>query len=313
MISDIRIGVVGLGNMGLALATRLQQLVSEVVVFDVLPEAMRAAVACGARAATSAREVGELSDIVVASLPSPQIALEVAQEVGVNLHLKAYVETSTIGPMAVQEIASSMTVPVVDAPLSGGPKGILQGNLTSYISGSPDILREIAPWFEALCTKRIIVGEQPGAAQIAKVVNNAVSLSGMAIACEAIAVGVAAGIEPKTVVEAVNSGTGQNSATKEKIPQSVLTGTFDFGGPVYLAEKDLELYQSLAQRAGLENSLVDSALESYREAILRFGGNADYTEIARVFESAVGMEIRDRTTAINSHSSVNAWRSEYLD
>lgn len=313
MGSDVRIGVVGLGNMGAALAQRLQELVAEVVVFDVRAEAMTTAVQLGATAASSPREVGARSDVVVASLPSPAIALEVAQEVGANTQLRAYVETSTVGPLAVRKIASALTVPVIDAPLSGGPPGVLSGKLTSYVSGPEAIREEIANWFDELCPIRIVVGEQAGLAQIAKLVNNAVSLSGMAIACEAIAVGVASGVDPKTVVQAVNAGTGRNSATESKIPKSVLTGTFDFGGPVFLAEKDLELYQSLAKEAGIRESLTDSALEAFREAILKFGVNADYTEIARVFESAVGAEIRYRPAAAGGGLGGNAWRSEYLD
>lgn len=312
MVSDVRIGVIGLGNMGSAIAQRLRELVAEVVVFDVRSEAVAGAVRLGATAASNPRDVADRSDVVLASLPSPAIALEVAQEVA-SARLRAYIETSTVGPHTMRKIAATLTAPVIDAPLSGGPRGILSSNLTSYISGPEAVREQIADWFDELCPVRIVVGEQAGVAQIAKLVNNAISLSSMAIACEAIAVGVASGVDPKTIVEAVNSGTGRNSATERKIPTSVLTGTFDFGGPVFLAEKDLELYQSLAEETGIRGPLTHSALEAFREAILKFGPNADYTEIARVFESAVGAEIRHRPADSGGTPGGNGWRSEHLD
>ncbi|MER1995244.1 MAG: NAD(P)-dependent oxidoreductase [Arthrobacter sp.] len=312
MVSEVRIGVVGLGNMGSALVQRLLGIGTEVVVYDVRAEAVDAAVRLGATAASGPSDVGGRSDVVLSSLPGPAIALEVAREVGAGARLHAYVETSTVGPDTVRKIAAELRVPVVDAPLSGGPRGILSGNLTSYVSGPGAVRDQIAAWFDELCPVRIVVGEEPGVAQIAKLVNNAISLSSMAIACEAIAVGVASGVDPKTMVEAVNRGTGRNSATEHKIPASVLSGTFDFGGPVFLAEKDLELYQSLAEETGIRSPLTHSALEAFREAILKFGPHSDYTEIARVFESEVGAEIRHRPV-VSGGVNGGGWRSEQLD
>lgn len=307
-----RVGVVGLGHMGGALAERLLTLVDEVHVYDVREAAMAPLVEQGAVAASCVSGLANEVDVLIAALPTGRISAEVAAEAASSSRLAVYVETSTIGPSAIRAIADSLGgVAVIDAPLSGGPRGIRAGTVASYVSGSADARARIAGWFEQICGTRTVLGDEIGAAQVAKLVNNAISLSGMVIASEAIAVGVAAGLDPKTLVSAVNAGTGRNSATESKIPASVLTGRFDFGGPIALAEKDLELYLSMAADAGVTASTVEAALESFREAILRFGSAADYTEIARIFESAVGAEIRHRPAPVAQDAG--GWRSETLD
>lgn len=309
---ETRIGVAGLGNMGFAIAERLLEIVGEVAVFDVRTEPMQQLAALGATPTGSVTEVASMVDVMIVALPSADICREVAAEAASSDRLAVYIETSTVGVECVNDIVKLLpSVSVIDAPLSGGPRGVRTGSVSSFIAGPADARAHVAPWFDKLCGSQIVIGDQVGQAQIAKIVNNAISLSGMAIAAEAIAVGISAGIDPLALVEAVNAGTGRNSATASKIPTSVLTGRFDFGGPIFLAEKDLELYLDMAARAGITESTIEASLEAFREAILRFGASSDYTEIARVFESSVGAEIRHRPP--HDAGSAPLWRSETLD
>lgn len=311
-MSELRVGVAGLGNMGFAIAERLLEIVPEVAVYDVRTEPMHQLAERGALPVTSVEELAASVDVIVAALPSAEICREVAAHAAGSPRLAVYIETSTVGVECLTDIAAFLPrVSVIDAPLSGGPRGVRTGTISSFISGAADARTRVAPWFDQLCGTQIVIGEQVGLAQIAKIVNNAISLSGMVIASEAIAVGVSAGIDPLALVDAVNAGTGRNSATASKIPTSVLTGRFDFGGPIFLAEKDLELYIDMAASAGIGSSTVEASLEAFREAIMRFGGSADYTEIARVFESAVGAEIRHRPS--RDPGAAPLWRSETLD
>lgn len=312
-MTELRVGVAGLGNMGFAIAERLLEIVPEVAVFDVRTEPVHQLAERGAIPTSSAEELAAAVDVMITALPSADICREVAAEAAGSERLTVYIETSTVGVDCLTDIAKLLPgVSVIDAPLSGGPRGVRTGTVSSFISGAADARERVAPWFEKLCGTQIVIGDQVGLAQIAKIVNNAISLSGMAIASEAIAVGIAAGIEPLALVDAVNAGTGRNSATASKIPTSVLTGRFDFGGPIFLAEKDLELYLDMASRAGISASTVEASLEAFREAILRFGASSDYTEIARIFESAVGAEIRHRP-AHSEAGAASLWRSETLD
>lgn len=308
-----RIGVVGLGQMGAAIARRLLDLGLPVHVFDVRPHAMISIVEEGAHAAGSVEELAAAVDVVIAALPSAAISREVAAEAAGSHRLSVYLETSTVGAEAIRDIAATLaTADVVDAPLSGGPRGIAAGTVSAYVAGREPARARISSWFGQICGSQILISEHAGAAQVAKIVNNAISLSGMAIASEAIAVGVAAGVDPLVLVDAVNAGTGRNSATADKIPTSILTGRFDYGGQIFLAEKDLELYLELAEQSGIAASTVEASLEAFREGILRFGATADYTEIARVFESAVGAEMRHRPV-LSGNGEIGPWRSETLD
>lgn len=308
-----RLGVAGLGHMGSAIVRRLVQLGQDVAVFDVLTDAMDELQGLGVAITHSVSELAGEVDVLIAALPSAVVSKEVALEASSSTRLGVYIETSTIGVECITEISEILSgVDVIDAPLSGGPRGIEMGTISSYVSGSTEARDRIAPWFDQFCGNQTILGDKVGGAQIAKLVNNAISLSGMVIASEAIAVGVRAGIDAALLVDAVNSGTGRNSATSSKIPTSVLTGKFNFGGPIFLAEKDLELYVDMATNAGIELSSVSSSLDAFRDAIIKFGPSADYTEIARVFESMVGAEIRHRPADISTEIS-DSWKSQTLD
>lgn len=303
-----RIGVVGLGNMGMALATRLAEIVPEVRVFDLRADAMATAQGRGAVPSTSVADLASEVDVVIAALPSPEVSLAVAKELGGDSSVAVFVETSTVGLGCIEQLRSVLDgVELLDCPLSGGPRGVEAGTVSALLAGSPLARARVAPWLDLLLGTKVIVGDAPGGAQVAKLVNNAISLSGLAIACEAIAVGVALGVETHVLLSAVNASTGANSATRDKIPTSVVTRRFDFGGPIALAEKDLELYAALATSAGLDESTTGTSLWAFKEAIGRFGGQADYTEVAKLFEGAVGAEIRDLG------AEQREWRSAFLD
>jgi 3-hydroxyisobutyrate dehydrogenase-like beta-hydroxyacid dehydrogenase len=298
--------------MGRSLVERLLQIIPEVRVFDVRADAMAEAVSAGAIATDSVAGLASAVEVMITALPNPEASLAVAKEARRGQALEIFLETSTVGVQCIAEMSGILDrIALVDSPLSGGPRGILAGTASAFLAGPPEVRSRIAPWFDGLIGTAIVVGDTPGAAQTVKLVNNAISLSGLAIACEAIAVGVAAGVEAEILLEGINASSGRNSATSSKIPISVLTRRFDFGGPISLAEKDLELYCNLASASGLAQSLLECPLEAFREAIQTLGGRADYTEIARLYEAAVDIEITDRNAA--PPSGLGRWRSEILD
>src|SRR5205085_12637757 len=123
------------------------------------------------------------------------------------------------------------------------------------------------------------VGAEPGLAQVCKLVNNAISAAGMVAACEATVVGAKAGLDPDTMLAAINAGSGRNAATQDKFPKAILNGGFDFGGPMGLMLKDLSLYLEQAAAAGVPQSVVPAALQAWQEAVRRNGFDADYSRV----------------------------------
>lgn len=290
-----RTGFIGLGHMGGAMARRLAAAGHALVVYDLQPRAVAAFVEAGATAARSVREVSDLAEVVFLCLPSVEAARQVADELAGGRAMRVLVETSTVGPKAVRELATRMGgqgVEVVDAPVSGGPRGAEAGTLTVMHAGARDAIAAVRPQLEAIAGRLFDVGEAPGLAQVCKLVNNAISAAGMIAACEATVLGVKAGLDAGTLLDAINAGSGRNAATLDKFPGSILPGTFDYGGPLGLMLKDLGLFIEEAQAHGVKSHLAPATLQAWQEAADRSGPQADYSMVIRHMEMDAGAEVR---------------------
>lgn len=290
-------GFIGLGHMGGAIARRLTAAGHALVVYDLQPQASAALADAGVAVARSAREVADRAEAVFLCLPSVEAARAVSGELAGGQAMRVLVETSTVGPAAVRELAERMQaqgVRVVDAPVSGGPRGAAAGTLSVMHSGAPDAVAAVRPQLEAIAGRLFDVGDEPGLAQVCKLVNNAISAAGMIAACEATVVGVKAGLDADTLLAAINAGSGRNAATLDKFPKSILPGTFDYGGPMGLMLKDLSLYLEQAAAAGVAQTVVPAALRAWQEAVDRSGFDADYSRVIRHLETDAGAEVRSQ-------------------
>ncbi len=289
------IGFIGLGHMGAAMAHRLLAAGHSLLVHDLDPRACQPLEQAGAQVAPDVAAVARLAPVVFLCLPSVAATQSVASALAGGQALKVVVETSTVGPAAVRSLAallSSHGVEVVDAPVSGGPRGAAAGTLSLMHSGSPAAVARVQPLLQAIAGKRFDVGAVPGLAQVCKLVNNAISAAGMVAACEATVVGVKAGLDPDTLLAAINAGSGRNAATMDKFPRAILPGTFDYGGPMGLMLKDLSLYLQEAGTAGVPQSVVPAALAAWRTAVERSGFDADYSRVICHLEADAGVQVR---------------------
>jgi 3-hydroxyisobutyrate dehydrogenase-like beta-hydroxyacid dehydrogenase len=280
-----RLGFIGLGNLGEALARRLLAQGHPLTVFDADP----ARTVGGAQVAASAGAVADRAAVVFACLPSREASLAVAVEVADGAAFEVLVETSTLGPAAMAEISGFL--PVVDCPVSGGPAGADAGTLAAIVSAEPALLERALPALRSLTEHRFVVGDRPGAAQMAKLVNNAIALTGMVTACEAVVMGVKAGLDPAGLLAAVNASSGRNLTTLGTLPEQVLPRTFEGGGPLRLAVKDLGLVVAEARALGTPVRTVERALEVWREAAEALGEDADYTRVIEPMERAAGTRV----------------------
>jgi 3-hydroxyisobutyrate dehydrogenase-like beta-hydroxyacid dehydrogenase len=291
-------GFIGLGHMGGAMARRLLAAGHALLVYDRDAAACDALVARGARAAGSAREVANEAAVVFLCLPSIEATRQVTEDMATGSALRVVVETSTVGPASVRELAQRMAphgVAVVDAPVSGGPRGAEAGTLAVMHSGSAEALADVLPSLKAIAGKLFDVGREPGLAQVCKLVNNAISAAGMIAACEATVLGVKAGLDAGTLLDAINAGSGRNAATLDKFPKSILPGTFDYGGPMGLMLKDLGLFIDEARAHGVHNLMAPATLKAWEEAVRRSGGDEDYSKVIRHMEIDAGAEVRSRS------------------
>jgi len=291
------LGFIGLGRMGGPMVTRLLDAGHEVTVFDVSEEAARLLVERGAAPAGSAAEVGSAAEIVLTSLPTPDIVHQVALgEAGIvhGSRVKTLVDLSTTGPGTATRIADGLAargIQWVDAPVSGGVTGAREGTLAVMVS-CPEATLEVIRPILATFGKVFFVGEKPGLAQVAKLGNNLLAAAALVISSEALAMGVKAGLDPKVMIDIINAGSGRNSATQDKFPRAILPGTFDFGFATALSYKDVRLCVDEAEALGVPMVLGAVVRQMLAVTNAKFGPDSDFTSIARVIEEWAGVQIR---------------------
>jgi 3-hydroxyisobutyrate dehydrogenase-like beta-hydroxyacid dehydrogenase len=291
------LGFVGLGNMGAPMASRLLDAGYELTVFDTREVALEPFVARGALAAPSPAAVASAVDTVLVSLPTPAIVRQVALgEGGIasGKMVKTFVDLSTTGPRAAQEIAAELAahnIVAVDSPVSGGVSGAVKGTLAVMVSGPKDRHDALLPALQVI-GKVFYLGEKPGLGQMMKLANNLLSATAMAISCEAIVMGVKAGLDPKLMVDVINAGSGRNSATQEKFPRSILPRTFDYGFATGLMYKDVKLCLEEAQALGVPMWVASAVQQLWLVANSELGPESDFTRIIECIERWAGVEVK---------------------
>jgi 3-hydroxyisobutyrate dehydrogenase-like beta-hydroxyacid dehydrogenase len=296
------IGFVGLGNMGAPMAARVLDAGHALVIHDTRAEAITALVARGARRASSAAEVGSLAETVLVSLPTPDIVRAVAlaaDGVAAGTRVRRLVDLSTSGPRMAAEIARELgarNIAFVDSPVSGGVAGARAGTLAVMTACAREEFERLQPLL-ALIGKPFYVGERAGLGQMMKLVNNLLSGAALAITSEAMLLGAKAGLDPDTMVEVLNAGSGRNSATQDKFPRAILPRRFDAGFATRLMYKDLKLCLEEAEALGLTLWVASAVRQLWHATASEIGPDRDFTTIMQYVERAAGdagLEVRGR-------------------
>jgi len=284
------IGMIGLGHMGGAMARRLIDKGRSVIGYDVAAHATAQFADAGGAIAASPREIADNADIVLACLPGKQASFDTAfgaQGIVHGSRVKTYVEMSTLGRASIATIAGKLAdagIGFLDAPISGGPKAAAVGSLTAIVAGPKagiDATREVLELFAA---NVFVVGDTPGMAQVCKLVNNILSITAFVTSCEAITMGVKAGLDARTMIDVINVSTGRNSATVDKFPKAILPRSFDYGGPLAIGLKDIDLYLELARDTHMPAVMGFSVSGLFNHIAARLGAEADYSTMIKVFE-----------------------------
>jgi 3-hydroxyisobutyrate dehydrogenase-like beta-hydroxyacid dehydrogenase len=294
-MTALHLGFIGIGRMGGPMAGRLLDAGHTLTVFDPSEAAVAPLVARGATRAATAADVAKAAEVILMSLPTPDVVTRVAEEiVSVEGKTRLVIDLSTTGPQGavkLAEILRSRNVASLDAPVSGGVAGARKGTLALMVSGPRGAFDEMQPVLGQL-GKLFFVGEGPGMAQLVKVVNNMMSVTALAISSEALALGTKAGIDAKAMIDVFNAGSGRNSATVDKIPNFVLPRTFDFGFAVGLSCKDIRLCLEEAERRGVPMIVGSAVREILTMTRTRFGEDADLTNLTRTIEDWSGVEVK---------------------
>ncbi|MBI3434503.1 MAG: NAD(P)-dependent oxidoreductase [Proteobacteria bacterium] len=295
-MADGHVGFIGVGRMGNHMVGRLIAAGYRVTIFDTDATAMARLVQRGAEAVTSAAAVAACAEIVLASLPTPDVVKAVALSANgiiAGSAVRTFVDLSTTGPRVAKAVAEELAtkgIAAVDAPVSGGPGGAEEGTLAVMLACPRPLAETLRPILENIGNV-FFVGERPGMGQTIKLLNNLMSAAALAITAEAMVAGVKAGLDPTTMLEIINAGSGRNTASADKFPRCVLPRRFDFGFATDLLYKDVRLCLEEAEALGVPMLVGNAVRQLLAIARATQGAGSDITTVVRPLEQWAGVEV----------------------
>jgi 3-hydroxyisobutyrate dehydrogenase len=291
-----KIGFIGLGVMGMRMATRLVKSGFDLVVYDIDKAPMRALSKAGAGTGKSVQAVAETSTCLITMLPSPAATREVI--IGKNGAIfglrpgSVFIDMSTSNPMLTKELAKRLRpkkIRMLDAPVSGGMEGAEKGTLSIMVGGEKSVLRRVEDIFKSLGTNVYHVGPV-GAGHTIKLINNMLFALIMAATAEAFAFGRKSGIDPGTLREVINSSTGRSFVSDVKLRDFVIPNNFSPGFAVDLQIKDLDLALQLGKDLGIPLVLGSVVRQAYQTLLVKGYGRKDTSIITSFFNDIMGIK-----------------------
>lgn len=303
-MTQTRIGYIGLGNMGGAIAHRMLDQGAALTVFDISEQNLASFRSKNVRVATSPRDVADETDIVFSCLPSVKACFDVALGDNGVKHgkaVKVYIENSTMGVKAAQKVAKELPAHIgfIDAPVSGGPPGARAGTLTTMASGPPEHFERARPAMQLMAKHVFNVGPKNGMAQTAKLINNHLSTAGRLAAFEGLVLALKAGLDVHALTDLINVSSGRNFTTTDKIPQAILPGTFKFNGQLTISIKDETLLAEEAEELGVPLWLVPRCLETLKRAAEDGYADKDSMYVIQYMGEKAGIDVQAMMIEIN--------------
>ena len=290
------IGFIGLGAMGHHMAASLQRAGHALRVHDLRREAANEHVAAGARWAESPQAAAEGAEVLFTSLPGPGDVEAIAARLQEALKPgTAWFDLTTNSPDVVRALHAKLAargVQLLDAPVSGGPRGAQTGKLALWVGGEQALYDRHLPLLRAIGDQPLYVGAI-GAGTIAKLVHNATSFALQAVLAEVMTLGVKAGVEPLALFKAVRQGATGRARTFDRLPDFYFAGKFD--PPAFalaLAHKDMKLALELARKNGVPLRMGEAAFAELDEAMRRGWGGRDCRAAMTLQEERAGVTVR---------------------
>jgi len=261
-------------------------------------QASKCAAEIGGTAAASLRALGEASDIVITMLPTSKIVRSVLLDgdgVAAGLHRGAIVIDMSSGvpaeTAAISEELAAMGVAMLDAPVSGGVRKAVSGELAIMVGGDAKVALEVDPVLRAM-GKSVIRAGGIGCGQAMKSLNNLVSAGGFLIAIEALLIGKKFGLDPAVMVDILNASTGVNNSTQVKFKQFVLSGAYNAGFTLDLMVKDIGIALDVAKDLGVNTPFSALCRNIWSDARADLGAGHDHTELAKFAAKVAGVNLR---------------------
>lgn len=292
------IGWVGLGIMGQPMALNLIRAGYSLRVYARRPEQLQAAVAAGAQACESIREVAESADIVFTIVSdTPDVEAVIAGPGGLIDGVRAgsiVIDMSTADAAAIRVLASALHergAEMLDAPVSGGERGAIDGTLSIMIGGKEAAVERIRPLFEVLGSNVVHIGDH-GAGQIAKACNQIVVTQAIAAVGEAFILAKANGVDPRRVRSALLGGFA-GSRVLDAHGHRMLRGDYEAGFATRLHKKDMRIVMHTAEAAGVALPATALVTQLINAAVRQGMGSEDSISIFRLQQQLSDVDVHE--------------------
>ncbi len=293
----MKIGFIGLGNVGGKLAGSLPRNSFDLVVLDLDKEAAAPFLTNGATWAESPKALAQVVDLVITCLPSPAASSEVMEASdGVLAGLgpdKMWLEMSTTDEAEVKRLGALVEAAgamPLDGPVSGGCHRATTGNISIFVGGQRAAFERVLPALEVMGRRILHVGPL-GSASILKVVTNYLCSVHLVALGEALTVAKQAGMDLNRTFEAIRISSG-NSFVHETESQVILNGSYNINFTMDLVVKDMGLFDGLAQRLNVPLEISPLVLDIFKDGEQRYGSRAWSSMIVKRVEEACGCELR---------------------
>jgi 3-hydroxyisobutyrate dehydrogenase len=294
----MKIGFIGVGNMGNPMATNLIKAGHQLTVHDIRPEAATNLLEMGANWADTPKATVPGNEVVFTSLPMPRhVEAVVLGENGVLEGAKRgsiYVDLSTNSPTVIRRIHQTCAekgVIVLDAPVSGGVYGAAAGTLAVMVGGDEKIFRRVKPALDAI-GRHVVYCGPIGNGMVCKICNNLLSMGTGVLLAEALTLGVKAGVDLATLADVIANSSGGCKRITEKFPRFLFKGNFEPGFATALAAKDVRLATDLGREYGIPMDLSNLIDQRHVEALHRGWGPEDSDAVSRIQEEKAGVQLR---------------------
>ena len=303
----MQLGFIGLGTMGASMAANLQKAGHQLVVHDIRRANAELHLRAGARWADAPRHVAEAADVVFTSLPGPPEVEAVALgEEGLLAGMRkgaVLFDLSTNSPTLVRRLHAIFAehgAHMLDAPVSGGPRGAKTRKLALWVGGERDVFERHKPLLDAIGDQARYVGPI-GAGTVAKLVHNCAGYAIQCVLAEVFTLGVKGGVDPLALFEAVRQGAAGRRRTFDGLVDQFLPGSYD--PPAFalrLAHKDVSLAAALGAELGVPMRMASLALTELTEAMNRGWGERDSRVAMLLQQERAGVVIKVDRAALES-------------
>ncbi len=291
-----RLGFIGVGMMGKPMAQNLLKAGYEVTVLDLNAAAVEELVGEGAVRAEQPAEVMSQSEAVITMLPGSadveHVVLGTQGLLSAIRNEQVVIDMSTIDPMVSKQLAQKIESAggqMIDAPVSGGETGAINGTLTIMVGGSSTVLDRCRELLSVMGNKLIHAGNEAGMGGKVKLVNNMITGISMIATSEAFLTGLKAGLSMETIVEVVGTSSGNTWVHQNHFPNTVLKNQHEPGFMLDLMYKDIGLALALADDVGVPVPVAGLARQVYQGGRTAGLGRKDFSVVWKHMAKSVGM------------------------